>query len=141
MTSALKRLFDEILAEAERKPDFGRRLMAALAETPPVASGSGVSKRKSTNRRARGVLDPFEVYMRGESQLRQALSGLTIDQLKDIVSERAMDSSKLALKWRSPERLMDLIVTTVRARVEKGDAFKRSFVAHEGEPAPHRLRT
>ena len=55
MTSALRRLFAEILAEAERRPDFGRRLVAALAEIPSPTGGGDGPKRKSSNRRARGV--------------------------------------------------------------------------------------
>ena len=77
------------------------------------------------------MLDPFEVFARGEPALRDALQGFSVDQLKDIVSEHAMDSSKLALKWRSPDRLIELIVTTVRSRIEKGDAFKRDFVSQD----------
>lgn len=56
-------------------------------------------------------------------------SDASLDQLKDIVSENAMDSSKLALKWKSTGRLIELIVISVRSRVEKGDAFKRDFVS------------
>lgn len=41
--------------------------------------------------------------------MRETLQGLKVDQLNDILSQHAMDSSKLALKWRSPERLVDLI--------------------------------
>lgn len=127
MTSRLRCLFDEIIAEAERRPNFRHRLAAVLGE--PSSSETAPSKRRSRNRRPPGVLDPFELFARGEQPLRQALEGLKLDQLKDIVSEHAMDSSRLALKWRSPERLVHLIVSTVRARVEKGDAFKRDFVA------------
>ena len=143
MTSNLRRLFDEIIAEAERRPDFGRRLVAAIgqpASPPPRQPEAPKPKPKSRNRRTPGVFDPFEVFPRGESALRGALAPLTVDQLKDIVSEHAMDSSKLALKWRAPDRLVDLIVTTVRTRVEKGNAFKRDFVAqgsvHAGERKP-----
>ena len=139
MTSALRRLFDEIIAEADRRPDFGKRLTAALREparTPPRNDSSRPdrgAKRLRRNRRAPGVLDPFEQFSQGEQSLRQALQALNVDQLKDIVSEHAMDSSKLALKWHSAERLVDLIVSTVRARLEKGDAFKRDFVASKGD--------
>lgn len=133
MNSTLRRLFEEILAEAERRPDFARRLAAAIGEQAP-ASETVFPKRTRRNRRAPGVLDPFELYSQGEQSLRQALDALKIDQLKDIVSEHAMDSSKLALKWRSPARLVELIVTTVRTRVEKGDAFKRDFVRANEKP-------
>ena len=131
MTSQLRHLFDAIIAEAERRPEFGRRLVAAIghAAPPPAKEAeSAKPKSRSRNRRAPGVLDPFEVFTHGEQELRRALVPLNIDQLKDIVSEHAMDSAKLALKWKSSERLIDLVVTTVRTRVEKGDGFKRDFV-------------
>ena len=127
-TTVIRRLFEEIIREAERRPEFGRRLADAIGglSSPP--------KGKRRNRRTPGVLDPFEVFGRGEPTLRDALQGLSVDQLKDIVSQHAMDSSKLALKWRTPERLIELIVTTVRSRIEKGDAFKRDFKGQKTEP-------
>jgi hypothetical protein len=127
----LRRLFDEIIAEAERRPDFGRRLAAALGQ-PSLEGVIPPLRGKRRNRREPGVFDPFELFAQGEHTLRQALEGLDIDQLKDIVSEHAMDSAKLALKWRSPTRLVDLIVSTVRTRIEKGEAFKRNFVPPGG---------
>ena len=36
---------------------------------------------------------------------------LDVDQLKDVVAQHQMDRAKLAMKWRTPERLIDLIVT------------------------------
>ena len=55
--------------------------------------------------------------------LRSRLSILTIDQLKNIVAEHGIDTTKLAMKWRTPERLVALIVSTVRGRLAKGTAF------------------
>lgn len=139
MTSTLRRLFDEIIKEAERRPEFGRRLAVALTETPPPGrAGTDQPKRVRRNRRAPGVLDPFDVFAQGEQALRNALQNLSLDQLKDIVSHQAMDSSKRALKWRAPERLVDLIVVTVRSRMEKGDAFKRDFSARGTDELNHR---
>ena len=131
-TAVIRRLFEEIIREAEQRPDFGRRLADAidgrLALKPSPALPPKGTRR---NRRAPGLLDPFEVFGRSELVLRDALQGLNVDQLKDIVSEHAMDSAKLALRWRSADRLIELIVTTVRSRLEKGDAFKRDFVGQD----------
>jgi hypothetical protein len=125
--SMIRRLFDEIVAEAERRPDFARRLAAALADRQTGSAPPGAAPKPRRNRRAPGVVNPFDLFARGDDVLRESLSRLSVEQLKDIVSEHAMDSSKLALKWRAPERLIDLIVTTVRARIQKGEAFKRGF--------------
>jgi hypothetical protein len=138
----LRRLFDAVVAEAERSPAFARRLEEALTAMAPSASPTAtpgtpatmptptpsdapaaVAKRRG-GRRPAGALDPFVVYQAGEGMLRARLSELTLDQLKDVVAEHGMDPSKLAMKWKKPERLVDLIVATVRERLEKGDAFR-----------------
>jgi hypothetical protein len=35
-----------------------------------------------------------------------------------------MDRSKLAMKWKTKDRLVELIVSTVASRARKGDAFR-----------------
>jgi len=120
----LKRLFDEIQKEASHNPSFQRRLELALKTSESNGDQNERSLASHRNRRAHGVIDPFEeIQETGEVGLRGCLANLSIDQLKDIISEQAMDSSRLALKWRSSERLIELIVTTAQSRLKKGDAF------------------
>lgn len=127
----LRALFDAIVSEAERSPAFARRLQDALAglaaaapaaKTPKAAASTTNAKRGG--RRAPAALDPFAAYAEGEPALRARLGELTIDQLKDVVAEHGMDPSKLAMRWKTPAKLIDLIATTVRDRAEKGDAFR-----------------
>ena len=116
---SLKRLFAAIVAEAEANPDFAERLSASFST--PQRRRSTASRR----RRAPGVLDPFAVVQaEGADGLADALRALDVDQLKDIVAENGMDPAKLALKWRTPERLVNHILTFVAARERKGDAFR-----------------
>jgi hypothetical protein len=89
-----------------------------------TVGGAVPQPRRSRNRRAAAALDPYSLFPLGEEHLRSALLKLSVDQLKDIISEYAMDSSRLALKWKVASRLADFIVTTARARLEKGDAFR-----------------
>jgi hypothetical protein len=136
VTQQLRRLFDAVIAEAERSPDFARRLQDALGtlapppprgvepDAPPAASTAAVAKRRG-GRRPPGALDPFAAAQEGEGALRARLGELSLDQLKDVVAEHGMDPSKLAMKWKKPDRVADLIVSTVRERMEKGDAFRR----------------
>jgi hypothetical protein len=35
-----------------------------------------------------------------------------------------MDRTKLAMKWKDKPRLVELIVSTVESRAQKGDAFR-----------------
>ena len=55
---------------------------------------------------------------------RACLGELSLDQLKDVVAEHGMDPSRLAIRWKTPARLIDLIATTVRDGAEKGDVFR-----------------
>lgn len=129
----LRRLFDAVVAEAERSPAFARRLADALSglaapsqgTAPAPAAAPAASPARRGGRRPPGALDPFAVIAEGEGALRARLGELTLDQLKDVVAEHGMDPSKLAMKWKKPERLVELIVATVRERMEKGDAFRR----------------
>ncbi len=56
--------------------------------------------------------------------LRTRLDELNIDELKDIVAEQGMDRSKLAMKWKKKDRIINLIITAVESRIHKGDAFR-----------------
>ncbi len=125
----LKAIFDEIIREVDSNPRFAGRLLARLGndaipakdrKRPTLTPGA-----KRAGRRAPGPLDPFSVYeVGGEDELRRQLRVLDIEPLKDIVAEHSMDPAKLAMKWRTTDRLVDLIVTTVRSRASKGDAFR-----------------
>lgn len=136
----LNRVFREIVAEAERNPAFGDKLKAALITALPakVAAPKAVpaavsAQTKKSHRRAPGPFDPFAVCRtEGVQALRARLTTLTLDDLKDIVSEHAMDGSRLALKWKAPERLIDMIVTTVVDRSSKGDAFRETPIGLRG---------
>lgn len=120
----LRTLFEEVVREAESNHRFQERLTRVLAEPMRPETNSTGPATKHRGRRQPAVLDPFAVLREGEHVLRARLTDLDIEQLKDIVSENRMDPSKLALKWRSPERLCELIVDTARARSAKGDVFR-----------------
>lgn len=112
----LKKIFHVIQQEAAANPSFAEKLGEAMG-----AAGSRVSKAK----REPAALDPLRVLeASGELGLRDALTPLSLDQLKAIVAEYRMDSSQLARKWTTPERLIDLISSTSVARSKKGDAFR-----------------
>jgi hypothetical protein len=113
----------EIAREYGKNPEFRARIDRIL-EPGPAEKNDGQRGRRSRNKRPPAAVDPYREYTGGEGQLLRALEPLTIEQLKDIVSEYAMDSSRLALKWKNKDRLIDLIRTTVRNRIQKGDVFR-----------------
>jgi len=114
--SAQERLLQDAVAEAVHDPEFNRALRRALDAAVP----------KRQRRRAQPAIDPFATYERGgESALREALVGLDVDQLKDVVAHHQMDRARLAMKWQSRERLITLIVAQTTSRAHKGEAFLR----------------
>ena len=81
---------------------------------------------RASGRRTAPVLDPYAIHREtGPEVLRQRLGQLSVEQLKDIIAEHGMDRDKLAMKWRTPDRLIERITTTVSSRVQKGDVFRR----------------
>jgi hypothetical protein len=117
-------LLEEAVAEAARDPQFGRALRSAIDNALP----------KKRRRRQPAVVDVFAVYEKGgEQELRGVLAFLGVDELKDIVAQHRMDRAQLAMKWRTPERFIELIVATTLTRAHKGEAFRRSAVT---DPMP-----
>jgi len=116
----LRALIAVVIDEARTNPDFAARVEAALGG---AARPAGEPARRR-NRRDRAMLDPYVLYLEGESALRSRLDTLSVDQLKDIVAERGMDGAKLAMKWKSADRLIELIVASVASRSRKGDVFR-----------------
>lgn len=116
----LRALVAEIVNETRRNPDFAMRVEEALGGGPPKTRQA--SRRR--NRRDPAPLDPFRLYQDGEAALRARLDQLDVEQLKDVVAEHGMDGAKLAMKWKSADRLIELIVSSVASRSRKGDVFR-----------------
>lgn len=116
MPRKLKELFGIIADEANTNPDFAAKLARVFGgETAPRTRG----------RRAPAIIDPIAILQSETEQgLRLKLQELTLDQLRDIISEYGMDKSQLVMKWTKTERVIDHIVTTATTRARKGDAFR-----------------
>ncbi len=55
---------------------------------------------------------------------RRAQPASRESRLKDIVAHYGVDARRLALKWESRERLIELIEQVVQQRARKGEAFR-----------------
>lgn len=128
-------LIREVVAVAQKDQGFARAVRRALDDAvpvrrrhsvksgqEPVSDDSGTPERR--HRRAPAAVDVFQAYRDGgEDRLREVLEPLTVDQLKDIVAQHQMDRSRLAMKWRTPHRLIEHIVGHTINRAHKGEAF------------------
>lgn len=133
LKSAIRNLANVISEEADRNPEFEHRIREALGLSATVAKHSrsrGRAVAESTgptrgrNRRTPAVLDPIELVQENEQVLREQLSPLTVEQLKDIVADHGLDPSKLVMKWKTRERIVNHLVEMAVSRSRKGDAFR-----------------
>lgn len=127
-------------AEVEKQRTSTPRTLNAQTDSHGRASAAGkpgVAKR--IGRRPAGPFDPFAVFQAGEERdpleserrdggggeadLRRRLATIDEEALKDIIAEHSMDPARLAMKWKDPARLIDLIVKVVVQRRRKGEAF------------------
>lgn len=123
MKRTLNELVRAVVDEAERNPEFARRIEQALGiqEKPKKSVLS-----RAAHRRAPAALDPVELARQGESTLRARLAALNLEQLKDIVADYGMDPGKLVLKWKTADRIIDRIVEVSIGRARKGEGFLAS---------------
>ena len=115
----LKAVFKELLSEVEHNEPLRVRINRIIEGANDEAAAAPKSARRNPSR-----FDPMAVFREQPDELARRLEGLTVEELKDVVAEHGMDRAKLAMKWKSKERLVDLIVTAVRNRTQKGDAFR-----------------
>jgi len=127
---ALSALARAIADEAERNPHFASQVEEALGNgegrAHKVRSGSEPRQdaKRGAHRRAVPVLDPISLAREGEVPLRQQLGKLTLEQLLDVVAGYGMDTGKLVMKWKTPQRVVDRIVEVSLSRAQKGSAFR-----------------
>jgi hypothetical protein len=108
-----------------------RILAAKIEENPEMLKDVGLNlidvpmSERKRKEKLPVDFDIFEVFAEGgEEVLRQKLESLEMGSLKQIISQHGFAPSKLAEKWRTKERLINLIVERVTARSDKGRVFK-----------------
>jgi len=119
MKKKLKKLFDIIIQEYDNNESF-RKKIEDLLEPKPEAK----TEKKRKNKRTPAVLDPISLAEKDINELRIKLEELDIEKLKDIVSEFRLDPSRLVMKWKDKERIVEHIIKASLNRAEKGDVFR-----------------
>jgi hypothetical protein len=103
MSNPLAKVFAELLREVASNPQLREKIERHFATAPASVASSAAAKRR--NRRNEPTVDPYVLLQQGESALRTALESLDLEQLKDVISAFALDSARLALKWKDRKRL------------------------------------
>lgn len=111
--------------EAERNPEFALKLGTVLGLEQGRGEEKGIKGARPRRRRAPAAFDPLAVLREcDDKELRSRLTGLDLEQLKDIVAQYGMDPGKLVMKWKTRERVADRIAEISAKRAQKGDAFR-----------------
>ena len=117
-----------IADEAERDPEFARKLGRVLGLEPRQRDKKVTKAGHPRNRRTPAIFDPVSVLREhGDQELRSRLSGLNLEQVKDIVAQYGMDPGKLVMKWKTQDRVVNRIVELSIKRAQKGDAFREDI--------------
>lgn len=112
----LPRILRSLASELERNPALREHVLTEIENERRIVPGSDPLEPK---------FDAIEVLRQGGvSALRKGLEVLEIPDLKGIITNQALDTTRLAQKWRSKERLVDFIIERMIARSQKGDAFR-----------------
>lgn len=117
-------LFGLIVDEAERNEDFAEELSKIFINGASEKNNKvNTGEKRASNRRDKAVIDPIKLAENDELSV-EVLASLSEKELKDIVADYGMDSSKLAMKWKDKDRLIQLILDTSIRRASKGNAFR-----------------
>ena len=109
-------LFARVADAAAADPAVAKAVREALAQSRLLdVFGAG---------EALDVVDLLDVG--GEDALRARLRQMTLSELKQIIALRNYDPDKEAARWRSPNKLIDLIVAQAAKQLEKEVAAQSS---------------
>jgi hypothetical protein len=124
-TQALVETLRAVASQVEADPALAARLMAGPA--PKAESGETAQEApRPTREVVAPPLDPFAVLRQaGEQGLQEALASLDLASLKAIVRAYRLDPARISARWTAPERIIELIVEQVTARLNHGRAFER----------------
>jgi len=125
----LSAFVDAVITEAERNDRFRHEIEQALGtETAAIGRNGSPARegRRKGGRRSAAIVDPVDLARQGEALLRERLSKLDLEQLRDVVAQHGMDPGKLVMKWKDQDRVIERIVEMSLARATKGDAFRSS---------------
>lgn len=119
-------------------PGLAAALLASLEESGLIAAidtqRAEMGKRSPRQSRAGAepgeaqpsTIDPFALWRtQGEDALRDALHGLDLAALRALVRTHRLDPARVSSRWTARERVIALIVTQVKARLNHGRAFER----------------
>ena len=88
-----------------------------------IINPPGKKATKPRSKRNKGLIDPYVAIKQGRDSLSLKLGELTVEQLKDVISEHGLDATKNSMRWKKKERLIELIIQKSENRISMGEVF------------------
>ncbi|ODP28509.1 hypothetical protein PTI45_02054 [Paenibacillus nuruki] len=114
---------DEITNNEEFAKKIGSIFEASSVAAVSSNNETSNSSARKGKRRKPAKVNPFFLLEQGVESLKEGLEDLDTEELKDIISENGMDSARLAMKWKDPNRLINHIIEATQRRSSRGEAF------------------
>ena len=112
-----------LLSEQAAKDSEFAAALSALLGSPALSRDEDQTAITSPKE---PTLDPFNVRQEsGEAGFRSWIDSQSIEQLKTIISAHRLDPTGNARKWKTKEKLVELIIDRVESRAKQGDMFRR----------------
>ena len=135
LRKALKRLAELVADEAEANPDFASALAETLGLVPAREPGATQEQKHGKG----AVPNPFDLFAeKGSEGFRTWLQEQNAQDLRAIIGKYRLDPSQLSRKWKTKQRLEDLILERVAARSKQGEAFRGYSTTEVGRDNPDR---
>jgi len=109
----LPRLFRSIAEKLEATPTFLSDLEKFIENYPA----------ETTAKKELIDIDIWQLFEKGSGEFEKAMADLSIPQLIHIIRKNNLDASKLSHKWKSKEKLVELIKSRTEERKNKGAIF------------------
>jgi hypothetical protein len=121
LRKSLQRFVEVVVEEADQNEVFAEKLMDVL-DMSGRASQKGVAKKPKS---AELPGDPLAIFQgEGARGLMSWLEGLDLEQLRRIVRQHKLDSTRNSDKWKSRDKFIDLIMERLPERMRQGNSFK-----------------
>ena len=124
-TQAVGAFLRNLAARADADAVLAREIEMALVESGLLQTSDRPRPvPKEPRKSSTAPIDPFRVLRdEGDESLYNWLQSLELPELRAIVRRHRLDPARISARWRDRERVIQLIVSQVKAQASYGKAF------------------
>ncbi len=124
-TQAIGAFLRNLAARADADAALAREIEMALIESGLLPTSDRLRPPpKEPPKSPAAPIDPFRVLRdEGDESLYNCLQSLELPELRAVVRRHRLDPARISARWRDRERVIQLIVSQVKAQASYGKAF------------------